>query len=121
MPSPPVLGPPAPAQLPADITDFTGREDALRRLDVQAGRHDGAPVGVSAVVGTAGIGKTALARHWAHRVRDRYPDGQLFVDLRGYADEVPLRPLDVLGGFCVPWALPRNGCRPDWMKPRRRT
>ncbi|MCA2219282.1 AfsR/SARP family transcriptional regulator [Jidongwangia harbinensis] len=96
---PAAAGLPVPAQLPADVADFTGREDALRGLDLQAGRHGGAPVGISVVVGTAGVGKTALARHWAHRVRNRYPDGQLFVDLRGYADEAPMRPLDVLGGF----------------------
>ena len=89
----------APAQLPADVLGFTGREDALRCLDLHAGRHGGPPAGVSVVVGTAGVGKTALVRRWAHRARDRYPDGQLFVDLRGYADDAPLRPLDVLGTF----------------------
>ncbi|MFI7542390.1 tetratricopeptide repeat protein [Actinoplanes sp. NPDC049599] len=95
-PAPPV---PVPAQLPADVGHFTGREDALRLLDLHTGRHGGTPAGVSIVTGTAGVGKTALVRHWAHRARDRYPDGQLFVDLRGYADDEPQQPLDVLGTF----------------------
>ena len=90
---------PAPAQLPADVIAFTGRADALRALDLHAGRHGGSPAGLSIVVGGAGVGKTALVRHWAHTARGRYPGGQLFVDLRGYSDEAPLQPLDVLGTF----------------------
>jgi DNA-binding SARP family transcriptional activator/tetratricopeptide (TPR) repeat protein len=90
---------PAPAQLPANVAHFTGREDAVRALDLHTGRHGGPPAGISVVTGTAGVGKTALARHWAHRARDRFPDGQLFVDLRGYADGAPIQPLDVLGTF----------------------
>jgi DNA-binding SARP family transcriptional activator/tetratricopeptide (TPR) repeat protein len=99
--APAAAGPPdpVPAQLPADVVAFTGRADSLRGLDLHAGRHGGTPAGVSVVVGSAGVGKTALVRHWAHAARGRYPDGQLFVDLRGYADGEPLRPLDVLGTF----------------------
>jgi tetratricopeptide (TPR) repeat protein/DNA-binding SARP family transcriptional activator len=97
---------PSPAQLPADIIAFTGRADSLRRLDLNAGRHGGPLAGVSVVVGSAGVGKTALVRHWAHGARGRYPDGQLFVDLRGYADEAPLLPLDVLGTFLRALGVP---------------
>lgn len=81
-----------PAQLPAKIDGFVGRASYLDQLDAQPG-------GATIVTGTAGVGKTALAVHWAHRVRHRFPDGQLYVDLRGYGPEEPLRPDDALSGF----------------------
>jgi DNA-binding SARP family transcriptional activator/tetratricopeptide (TPR) repeat protein len=79
--------PPAvPAQLPGDVHGFTGRRDELARLDALLDAAPGppAPVVISALSGTAGIGKTALAVHWSHRIRDRFPDGQLYVNLRGF-------------------------------------
>jgi DNA-binding SARP family transcriptional activator len=66
-----------PAQLPADPASFAGRTPYLDQLDALAAK-------VVAIDGTAGVGKTALAVHWSHRVRDRYPDGQLYVNLRGF-------------------------------------
>lgn len=54
---------------------------------------------ISTIAGTAGIGKTALAVHWGHRVSDRFPDGQLYVDLRGHAQGEPVRPIDALAQF----------------------
>ncbi|MET8910348.1 helix-turn-helix domain-containing protein [Micromonospora sp. NPDC004551] len=89
-PGNPVASPlrPVPAQLPADI-DLVGRGDPLGRLDhLVAGRRARAATTI-VVVGPAGIGKTSLAVHWAHRVRDRFPDGQLFVDLRGFDPRQP--------------------------------
>ncbi|WP_158647306.1 AfsR/SARP family transcriptional regulator [Actinoplanes sp. ATCC 53533] len=68
-----------PAQLPAEVETFTGRHLALARLDALL---SGVPIAV--VHGAPGVGKSALAVHWAHRVRDRFPDGQLYLDLRGY-------------------------------------
>ncbi len=72
-----------PAQLPPDVPAFAGREQALRQLDgvVGAGVRTARIVVVS---GTAGVGKTALTVHWAHRVRGEFPDGQLYVNLRGF-------------------------------------
>ncbi|NUT53143.1 MAG: AfsR/SARP family transcriptional regulator, partial [Saccharothrix sp.] len=77
-----------PAQLPHDVRGFTGRRAELARLD------DG---GLWVVTGAAGVGKTALAVRWARRARDRFPDGQLYVDLRGFdADHEPVPPAAAL-------------------------
>lgn len=92
-----------PAQLPLDVAGFTGRADDLRRLDAllpdvtnaQAART----VVITAIGGTAGVGKTALAVHWAHRVADQFPDGQLYVNLRGYDPDQPVRSADALARF----------------------
>lgn len=83
-----VPAPSVSAQLPADIPSFTGRRAKLRELDrlLEAGDRSSAPVVVT-ISGTAGVGKTALALHWAHRVRERFPDGQLYLDLRGSMEE----------------------------------
>lgn len=94
--------PPSPAQLPVDITGFAGRAEHLAQLDatlrdVEDDSH--APVAITAISGTAGVGKTALAVHWAHRVRDHFPDGQLYVNLRGYASDTPVRPIEALTRF----------------------
>ena len=81
-------------QLPMDVPDFTGRAEeiaALERLLSAAGRQ---PV-VAIVSGPPGSGKSTLAVHVAHRVRDAFPDGQLFVDLGGTSDQ-PREPADVL-------------------------
>jgi tetratricopeptide (TPR) repeat protein/transcriptional regulator with XRE-family HTH domain len=76
---------PVPAQLPADVVGFAGRSDQLGRLTKLIDDGDGpATVVISAIAGTAGVGKTALALHWAHQVLDRFPDGQLYVNLRGF-------------------------------------
>ncbi|GAB3895346.1 hypothetical protein GCM10029964_075090 [Kibdelosporangium lantanae] len=82
-----------PAELPRDIRGFAGRAVDLQALDVTA--SDG---GVCVISGTAGVGKTALAVHWAHTVRERFPDGQLYVNLRGYdPQDEPLTPLAAVG------------------------
>lgn len=72
-----------PAQLPGDVFGFAGRGTELDRLDDLLAERATAVV-ISAISGTAGVGKTALALHWAHRVADRFPDGQLYVNLRGF-------------------------------------
>jgi DNA-binding SARP family transcriptional activator len=93
-----------PRQLPVDVDGFTGREQELAGLETLLGDGDdeGAlgPVVVSAVVGTAGVGKSALAVHAAHRLAGRFPDGQLYVNLQGAAVGLaPLGPGEVLGRF----------------------
>jgi DNA-binding SARP family transcriptional activator/Tfp pilus assembly protein PilF len=91
-----------PAQLPADVHGFTGRTDLLRRLDdllAPAGRNAQAVV-IAALCGTAGVGKTALAIHWAHWVADKFPDGQLYVDLHGFdAHGDSLSPAEAVRAF----------------------
>ena len=75
-----------PRQLPAAVPHFAGRAGELRILDGLLDQADGAAgtVVISAIGGMAGVGKTALAVHWAHRAADQFPDGQLYVNLRGF-------------------------------------
>jgi hypothetical protein len=103
-----------PAQLPADVSAFAGRTGELARLDrVLASGPAGGTVLISAIAGTAGVGKTALAVHWAHRVRNRFPDGQLHVNLRGYAPTEPMRPLDALAQFLRALGVPAEAIPTD--------
>jgi DNA-binding SARP family transcriptional activator len=88
----------APAQLPADINDFTGRETQLATVAHLARTTDRSASVLVAITGKAGVGKTALAVHAAHRLRDQYPDGQLFVNLLG-TEATPLCATDVLARF----------------------
>jgi tetratricopeptide (TPR) repeat protein len=76
----------APQQLPASVAYFAGRSDELAALTDLLGQrvNTGGTVVISAIGGTAGVGKTALAVYWAHQVADRFPDGQLYVNLRGF-------------------------------------
>jgi tetratricopeptide (TPR) repeat protein/transcriptional regulator with XRE-family HTH domain len=89
-----------PRQLPAAAPDFTGRSAELKTLDNLL-ESDGKPgtMLISAIGGTAGVGKTALAVRWAHEVADRFPDGQLYVNLRGYDPDRSLPPAEALAGF----------------------
>ncbi len=94
------MGEPAtPAQMPADIADFTGRQDQAALLYRALTSHDVADgpgrVRVAVVAGATGLGKTALAVHVAHQVRDLFPDGQLFVHLSGASGQ-PAVPGEVL-------------------------
>jgi DNA-binding SARP family transcriptional activator len=83
-----------PRQLPAATRHFAGRAEALKTLAGLAGEATaGSPATVIAVIdGTAGIGKTTLALHFAHQVADRFPDGQLYVNLRGFDPAAPPMP-----------------------------
>ena len=78
---------PMPSQLPTDVASFTGRERHLRQLDGLLAEPESSQtkaVVIAALSGTAGVGKSTLATHFAHRVRHRFPDGQLYVNLRGF-------------------------------------
>ncbi|MGI5287196.1 BTAD domain-containing putative transcriptional regulator [Nonomuraea polychroma] len=80
-----------PRQLPADIATFTGRKESLDVLDgLLAASHGGGALLLSALVGTGGVGKTALAVHWGHLRADHFPDGQLYVNLHGYSRNAPV-------------------------------
>jgi DNA-binding SARP family transcriptional activator len=101
-----------PCQLPPDVPDFTGRNEELTTLH---GLLDREPdrrmiaLTVVAITGRAGVGKTALALHVAHQLRSCFPDGQLYVDLRG-ADGKPVAPATVLAGLLRAFAA--DGRRP---------
>jgi DNA-binding SARP family transcriptional activator/transcriptional regulator with XRE-family HTH domain/Tfp pilus assembly protein PilF len=90
----------APAQLPADTVAFTGRDAEMAELDRMRGEPSGdACARVIAICGPAGSGKTSAAVHWAHRIRDDFPDGQLYVNLRGYDPTAPMPVAEALGRF----------------------
>ena len=106
-----------PGLLPRDVPGFTGREGELDRL---TGRARGGSVVVTAIGGTAGVGKTALAVHAAHRLLPEFPDGQLYADLRGYTEgQAPAEPGEVLEVFLrQPRGAPRRRCPPRWRSGR---
>ena len=88
-----------PRELPGAVRDFVGRAGEMAVLSGLLGHADQAAPGtvmISAIGGTAGVGKTALAVQWAHQVRARFPDGQLYVNLRGYDPDQPVPAADAL-------------------------
>lgn len=88
-----------PAQLPATVPDFTGRSGFVAELGaILSGGAEGQVMAVSALAGIGGVGKTTLAVHVAHAARPHFPDGQLYVDLRG-TEASPAEPEAVLGSF----------------------
>jgi DNA-binding SARP family transcriptional activator len=99
-----VSGPVVPAQLPADVADFTGRDEytatVAEFLTAAADDDLSRPVRIAMIAGMGGIGKTALAVHIAYRLVDKFPDGQLYTDLRGVSSTVA-DPSQVLGALLL--------------------
>jgi tetratricopeptide (TPR) repeat protein/transcriptional regulator with XRE-family HTH domain len=98
-----------PAQVPADVLGFAGRAEHLTRLDALLDNTDPTPTAVviSVLSGTAGVGKTALAIHWAHRVVPSFPDGQLYVNLHGFEPAGrAMAPADALRDFLGALGVP---------------
>lgn len=97
---------PSPRQLPPATKGFIDREVHIQQLDSLLDEVDLVTdkerlpvVTISTISGSAGVGKTALAVHWAHRVRERFPDGDIYINLRGYDAVPPLTPAEALDGF----------------------
>jgi DNA-binding SARP family transcriptional activator/tetratricopeptide (TPR) repeat protein len=111
--------PPRPAHLPHDVPDFTGRDEIAARLHALLGRdaaRDAQAVPVTVITGQAGVGKTALAVHVAHRLRPWFSDGQLFIDLRGAGPD-PAGAAEVLSGFLRALGVDGSGI-PDALEER---
>jgi DNA-binding SARP family transcriptional activator len=104
--------PPVPAQLPHGLAAFVGRAAELARLDAVLGDPASTLANstpIVALTGMPGVGKSALALHWAHRVLDRFPDGQLYLNLRGFdPDDASLSPTEAVQGV-----LDTLGVTPD--------
>jgi tetratricopeptide (TPR) repeat protein len=107
----------APRQLPAPCTRFTGRHAQLDQLDLifePGGPNGTAPTpAVAAVIGPGGVGKTSLVLRWAHRHVNRFPDGQLYVDLRGFGPAPPVPAATVVTRFLVALGIPATDHPPD--------
>ena len=100
---------PVPAQLPPAVPAFAGRRAELASLDALLSGLGASPAAVviSALSGTAGVGKTALAVHWAHRVTAHFPDGQLYVNLQGFAPAgAAVAPGEAVRGFLEAFGVP---------------
>jgi tetratricopeptide (TPR) repeat protein len=107
-----------PRQLPASVPDFVGRQTELARLAnlLEASANVTGTVLITAINGTAGVGKTALAVRWAHQVSAHFPDGHLYVNLRGFdPTAAPLQPAEVVRGFLDAFGVPpeRISINPD--------
>lgn len=119
---------PVPRQLPGDVRGFVNRTGELEvlssRMPATGRRRDGdqdqrpsqddpSEADIHVVVGTAGVGKTALALRWAHRARGRFPDGQLYADLQGYGPGLPVAPDQVLERFLGAFGVSAGSLPPD--------
>ncbi|UYM06340.1 AfsR/SARP family transcriptional regulator [Solicola gregarius] len=85
-----------PREVPVDIAGFTGRAQSMAALDTNLADTAPGRVALVAVHGAGGIGKTSLVVHWAHRHSDQFPDGQLYLNLRGFGPEAPISPASAL-------------------------
>jgi hypothetical protein len=114
----PLVSAPVPAQLPPSVPYFVGRGAELDRLNGllyharSEHRRGGGAVPITLITGTAGVGKSALAVHWAHQIRDHFPDGQLYVNLRGFEPSgLTMDPAEALGGSWTRFPCRRGSSR----------
>ena len=106
-PRPPMVGVLVPAQLPNTTAGFTGRTTELAWLDHSLTTVDDTATPVVGLVGPAGVGKTALAVRWAHKVTRRFPDGQLYASLRGFdVQRAKVDPAELLQNFLLALGVP---------------
>lgn len=101
-----------PRQLPGHDRGFVNRRMELERLTTVLAVDGDTPL-VVVITGTAGVGKTSLALRWAHTLGDRFPDGQLYANLRGYDPGPPAEPDDVLGRFLRDLGVPARAIPPS--------
>ncbi|MFC8079260.1 ATP-binding protein [Streptomyces sp. NPDC057307] len=106
---------PQPRQLPADVHGFVNRVHELDQLNAVVAGENGDPlvICVCVIAGTAGAGKTSLALRWAHQVQDRFPDGQLYVNLRGYDPGEPVTAQEALHRFLPALGVPAGSVPQD--------
>jgi DNA-binding SARP family transcriptional activator/tetratricopeptide (TPR) repeat protein len=100
-----------PRQLPPVVRHFAGRQAELAALADLADQAAGGrgPATIVVIHGTAGVGKTSLALHWAHQVASRFPDGQLYVNLRGFASTAaPTQTAEAVRGFLDAFGAPER-------------
>ncbi|WP_410665518.1 tetratricopeptide repeat protein [Amycolatopsis sp. lyj-84] len=106
----PSPGAPIPRQLPPIPAHFTSRTAELAALDSAAAGEEDDSIdqlpAVTVVVGPGGVGKTALAVTWAVRNAGRFPEGQLYADLRGFSPETAVPPEEALGAFLRALGVP---------------
>lgn len=98
-----------PRELPGAVREFVGREAELAQLTGFVTRTDQLTAPMAVIAGTAGVGKTALALHWAHLMAGNFPDGQLYVDLCGYDFDQPKTATAVLATILSALGVPREG------------
>ncbi|HVX43908.1 MAG TPA: BTAD domain-containing putative transcriptional regulator [Mycobacteriales bacterium] len=99
---------PLPQQLPLDVGHFLGRGGELKRLQELLAGPPGGPTTIACITGPAGAGKTALAVRWAHRAREHFPDGQLYLDLRGFGPTEPVSADAALETFLLALNIPAD-------------
>ena len=110
---------PVPRQLPSGSRDFVGREDELAKLVGTIPRDHpdpGEPAAIFVITGTAGVGKSALAVHWARRHADRFPDGQVYLDLRGFDPQEPMASAEALGHLLNAFGVAPEAFRRGWRR-----